>query len=118
MTPRVVVGRAEDFPPGDRRIVNAGGKAGIGVFNVGGAYYALRNICPHNGAPLCKGLIGPHVQSDGPGRFSYGREGEILKCPWHEWEFEIRSGRAVVVEGLRVKTYRVMVEDGDVVLYL
>jgi nitrite reductase (NADH) small subunit len=115
---RVVVDRVESFPAGERRLVEAGGPAGIGVFNVGGRYYALRNICPHNQAPLCRGIVGPYVRSNGRGDFVYSREGEILKCPWHEWEFDITTGRAVAVERLRVKTYPVAVEDGDVVLYL
>jgi nitrite reductase/ring-hydroxylating ferredoxin subunit len=115
---RVVVDRVESFPTGERRLVAAGGPAGIGVFNVGGRYYALRNICPHNGAPLCKGLVGPYIESSRGREFAYSREGEILKCPWHEWEFDITTGRAVAVERLRVKTYRVEVEDGEVVLYL
>ena len=115
---RLVVDRVDQFPPGQRRIVAAGGRAGIGVFNVGGRYYALRNICPHNGAPLCRGLVGPHVRSRGRGDFVYEREGEVLKCPWHEWEFDITTGRALVVERLRVKTYRVAVEGEEVVLYL
>jgi nitrite reductase/ring-hydroxylating ferredoxin subunit len=115
---RVVVDRVDRFPPGQRRIVAAGGPAGVGVFNVGGSYYALRNICPHNQAPLCKGIVGPYVRSNDRGDFVYEREGEILKCPWHEWEFDITTGRAVAVERLRVKTYPVVVEDGQVVLYL
>ena len=115
---RVVVDRTENFPPGQRRVLPVGGKAGVGVFNVDGTYYALRNICPHNGAPLCRGLIGPYVRSNGRGDFVYEREGEILKCPWHEWEFDVTTGRAVVAPRLRVKTYPVAVEDGEVVLYL
>jgi nitrite reductase/ring-hydroxylating ferredoxin subunit len=119
---RIVVDRAERFPPGERRFVAVGrtpdGRPGVGVFNVGGRYYALRNVCPHNQAPLCKGIVGPYVRSNGRGDFVYSREGEVLKCPWHEWEFDITTGRALAVERLRVKTYRVEVEDGEVVLYM
>ena len=75
---RVVVDRVERFPPGERRIVAAGGPAGIGVFNVGGSYYALRNICPHDGVPLCRGIVGPYVRSNGRGDFVYEREGEVV----------------------------------------
>ena len=63
-------------------------------------------------------IIGPYVRSRGRGDFVYEREGEVLKCPWHEWEFDITTVRALAVERLRVKTYRVGVEDGEVVLYL
>jgi 3-phenylpropionate/trans-cinnamate dioxygenase ferredoxin subunit len=112
-----VVGTTDEIGPGERKIVEIDGRS-IGVFNVDGRYYALRNVCPHDGAPLCKGLVGPYVQSSGRGEFLYSREGEVLKCPWHEWEFDITTGRALAVERLRVKTYRVEVEGDEVVLYL
>ena len=46
------------------------------------------------------------------------RESEILKCPWHQWEFDIKTGQALYDEKLRVKTYRVAQEGDEVVLYL
>ncbi len=46
------------------------------------------------------------------------REGEILKCPWHQWEFDIRTGRALYDETLRVRTYDVRIEGDEVVLKL
>ena len=53
---------ADDVPPGGRKIVAVGGRE-IGVFNLGGTFYALRNICPHRGAPLCRGRLRPLVTS-------------------------------------------------------
>ena len=47
----------------------------------------------------------------------YGREGEIFKCPWPQWEFDIKTGQALFDERLRVKSYRVGVEAGEVVIY-
>ena len=41
---------------------------------------------------------------------SYTREGEILKCPWHQWEFDIKTGQALYDPKLRVRAYRVEVE--------
>ena len=46
------------------------------------------------------------------------REGEVLKCPWHQWEFDIRTGHAIYDPRLRVRTYEVLQEGEDVVLYL
>ena len=40
------------------------------------------------------------------------REGEILRCPWHGWEFELSTGRLVAPLRERVKTYDVTVEPG------
>ena len=48
-----VVARVSELPPGARRIVEIGRRS-IGVFNVNGKLYALRNACPHQGAPLCR----------------------------------------------------------------
>ena len=45
-------------------------------------------------------------------RYVYGRDGEILRCAWHGWEFEIETGRSLVDPRVRAKTYKV--EDGDV----
>ena len=53
---RHIIGRVSELPPGERRIVEVDGHL-IGVFNVQGRYYALRNRCPHQGAPLCLGAI-------------------------------------------------------------
>ena len=58
---KVVVCKVEDLPPGERKIVKAGPRS-IGVFNVYGEYYAIRNSCPHQGGPLCVG-----TRSDAPG---------------------------------------------------
>lgn len=129
---RYVVCRADELGPGQRRIVNLGGRS-IGVFNVGGRYYALYNRCPHKGAPLCEGIVTDGVEGPGRGRYELVKEGEIVRCPWHGWEFDITTGRSwfnphrvrvrsydVGVEKLpdRVDTYPVEVEAEMVVLYL
>jgi 3-phenylpropionate/trans-cinnamate dioxygenase ferredoxin subunit len=118
---RHVIARLDDFPPGARRIVALGGRAGIGVFNVAGRFFALRNICPHEGAPLCRGAQRALVRAERVGdryEYAYERDGEILACPWHEWEFDLTTGRALHDPRQRVKTYPVAVEGDEVVLYL
>ncbi|HET7034604.1 MAG TPA: Rieske (2Fe-2S) protein [Thermomicrobiaceae bacterium] len=113
MAQRYVVGRVRDFPPGERRIVEVDGVA-IGVFNVHGAYYALRSRCPHQGAPLCLGRVTGRNTASRPFELDYAREGEIIKCPWHGWEFEIATGRSVFnPHKVRVRTYEVTVEAED-----
>jgi nitrite reductase/ring-hydroxylating ferredoxin subunit len=95
------------------------------VFNVHGSYHALRNICPHKSGPLCTGRVEGRVVGDLPpsGRplldpdYAIERDGEIIRCPWHLWEFEIATGRCLVDATARVKTYPVVVEDGMVVVY-
>jgi nitrite reductase (NADH) small subunit len=107
-----VVGLASEFPPGERKIVEVGGRS-IGVFNVEGRYYALRNACPHQGAPLCLGSVGGTFEESGPGEYVWGREGRILRCPWHGWEFDLTTGRSVFnPHRTRVKSYAVSVQGG------
>ncbi len=109
----IVVGRVRDFPPGSSRLVDVDG-AEIGVFNVKGTYYALRSSCPHQGAPLCRGrVIGTNISKKTYER-EYAREGEIIKCPWHGWEFEISSGRSIFnPHKVRARAYEVTVESAD-----
>lgn len=129
---RYVVCKAADMQPGQREIVQVGGRS-IGVFNANGTYYALRNSCPHQGAPLCTGRLTGTTMPSRPGHYRYGREGEILACPWHGWEFDVTTGKSlfdprkclvkiydVAVEPVQgsVETYEVSIEEGVVVLYV
>ena len=102
---------------GSRKIIEIGGRS-IGVFNVDGKYHAVRNICPHHGAPLCLGeLTGTMLPSE-PHQYVWGMEKGILQCPWHGYEFDIETGRTIYdPDDLRVKVYPVTVEDGNVVLH-
>jgi 3-phenylpropionate/trans-cinnamate dioxygenase ferredoxin subunit len=82
-----------EIPPGGRKIVEVAGRS-IGVFNIGGEFFALRNQCPHAGGPLCEGILSGFLRSDAPGEYDYVRRGEILRCPWHQWEFDVRTGQS------------------------
>ena len=88
-----VVARTDEIPPGGRKIVEVAGRS-IGVFNLGGEFFALRNQCPHAGGPLCEGILSGFLRSDAPGEYDYVRRGEILRCPWHQWEFDVRTGQS------------------------
>jgi 3-phenylpropionate/trans-cinnamate dioxygenase ferredoxin subunit len=109
MTAHVVCHTAE-LPPGERRIVTINGVS-IGVFNIDGRYYALHNRCPHKAAPLCLGVQTGLVTGPEPYRYEVTREGEIVCCPWHGWEFDITNGRSVFnPHRVRVRAYAVTVE--------
>ena len=109
---RTVVAAVGEIPPGSRKIVAAGGRE-IGVFNLGGTFYALLNRCPHQGGKLCQGTLTGLVTSKEPGRFDYSRPGEMLKCPWHGWEFDIRTGQSWCEPAKTfVRSYPVSVEPG------
>ena len=118
----VVVGRVEDIPPGSHTIVVPfRGRAGIGVFNINGEFFALRNLCPHKQGPLCTGFVSGRMVAAGPpstpgGGLEWADEGEIIRCPWHLWEFEIATGRCLVDPSARVKTYPVTVVGDRVIV--
>ena len=107
-----VVGRAADIPPGETRIVDIEGRS-VGVFNVDGEFFAIRNTCPHASGPLCLGIRSGMVVSSEPGRYDYIRRGEFIRCPWHQWEFDIRTGRSWFdPDRTRVRRYEVRVRGG------
>ena len=112
---RAVVGDPADIPPGGRRIVQVAGRE-IGIFHLDGEFRALLNVCPHRGAPLCTGRLRPSVEMGEP-EFVYSETDEVLKCPWHQWEFDIRTGAALHGDSA-VRTYRVAVEGDELVVYI
>src|SRR4051812_27567748 len=110
---RYVVGTVDEITPGTRKIIDAGGRS-IGVFNINGEYFAVLNRCPHQAGPLCKGNTYGLLVSDMPGQYEYSRPGEILRCPWHGWEFDLRTGQSWFDPvQVRVRRYEVSVEPGS-----
>lgn len=108
-----VVAEVSEIPVGGRKTVEVAGRS-IGVFNVAGEFFALRNSCPHQGGPLCTGTISGFVSSIGPGDYQLSRQGEMLRCPWHGWEFDIRTGQSWFdPRKVRVRRYEVHVESGE-----
>ncbi len=114
---RHVVAAATELPPGARKIVTVNQRE-IGIFNLGGTYYGLLNYCPHRSGPLCLGRQRPLVVSEEVYQVGHERENEIIKCPWHQWEFDIKTGVALYDEKLRVRTYAVAQEGDELVIYL
>lgn len=66
------------------------------IFRVGGEYRAYRNLCPHAGAPIGNGPV----------------TGTVLRCPWHGWEFDLRTGDHLFNPACKLQGYAVEVE-GD-----
>ena len=91
---RHAVATVDEVPPGGRKLVEVGGRS-IGLFNVHGTYRAVLNICPHALAPICRGHVRGTTEPSAPGEYRWGREGEILACPWHGWEYDLISGEAL-----------------------
>lgn len=113
---RITVCAQADLLIGQRKIVEDG-SVSIGVFNIAGKLYAVKNVCPHYGAPLCQGSVhGTHKPSD-VHQYDPGYQGQILRCPWHGWEFDIVTGKGLYDRNSRVATYPVEIDEkGDVVV--
>jgi nitrite reductase/ring-hydroxylating ferredoxin subunit len=114
-----VVGPVAEFAENTHRLVKIR-NIEIGVFNVNGAFYALPNVCPHSFGPLCEGTANGTMACNAATGWKHAwvRDGEILTCPWHGWEFDIPTGRALARPKVRIRTYPVTVEDGQVVVTL
>ena len=108
-----IVAKASEVAPGTVELVTVAGRE-IGIFNLDGAFFALANRCPHAGGPLCAGRIVSLVQSDGPGSYRLARDKEFLRCPWHGWEFDIRTGQSWCdPKSTRARQFQVTVEPGE-----
>ncbi len=90
---RHVVALAGELPPGTRKRCMVDGKAVL-VLNIKGELFAVSDTCPHRGASLSGGILTGQIVSQAPGHYAYSRAGEILRCPWHAWEFDLRTGRS------------------------
>lgn len=97
MSEFVKVASISELEAGSCKTVEVGGKA-IALFNVEGIIYALDNTCLHQGGPLGEGML----------------EGDVVTCPWHMWEYNVRSGEKVGSPSLKVATYAVQVEGNDI----
>ncbi len=107
-----VVAAVGDIPPGTRKLTQVNGRA-IVVYNLGGEFFALNNRCPHRGGSLHLGIQTGLVESSEPGQYCYSRQGEMVKCPWHGWEFDIRTGQSWCdPTRIRVRHYPVSVQPG------
>ncbi|MGE4428032.1 MAG: Rieske (2Fe-2S) protein [Solirubrobacteraceae bacterium] len=107
---RHVVGTVDQIPAGGCLVVEVAGRS-IGIYNIDGEFFGLRNRCPHQGGPLCEGRRFGALRAATPGEYELTREGEFARCPWHGWEFDIRTGQSWFdPERTRVRAYAVEVE--------
>ncbi|MET3936658.1 Rieske (2Fe-2S) protein [Arthrobacter sp. OAP107] len=111
---KYAVARTDEIKPGGRKIVELEGRS-IGILNVDGEYFALLNQCPHAGAELCAyGTIfgkSTAAQPDAPITYERGRS---IRCPWHAWEFDIRTGESWYdPQNAKVRKYDVEVFPGS-----
>ena len=91
----------KDIPPGSGHVTEVNGQS-IATFNVDGTFFALDNTCAHRGGPLGEGEL----------------EGEVVTCPWHSWEYNVRTGISLTTPSASVKTYEVKIDGDDVKVLL
>lgn len=87
----------------------------VAVFNLDGEYYAVLNYCPHASGPLCDGPTAGRFETDPEtGRMDYDEEERYIQCPWHDWKFDIPTGKNVHSDRYAVPTFDTTVEGGTV----
>jgi nitrite reductase/ring-hydroxylating ferredoxin subunit len=89
----------DELPPGSAREVEHDGRI-YALFNVGGVISAIDGICPHQGGPLADGEV----------------EGTTVTCPWHGWQFDVRTGKSQLGPRLSQPAFEVKVEGRDVLV--
>jgi len=111
-----------EIPPGQVRVVRSGALE-IGVIFQGGEYFAYRNLCPHQGGPACEGLKLPGVIDviDDQGLFlgqSFNEDDMHIVCPWHGYEFHMKTGENVCDQRLKLQKFDVSQRDGSVYVFI
>ena len=89
----------DELPPGVSKEVEHDGRI-YALFNVAGVISAIDGICPHQGGPLADGVV----------------EGTMVTCPWHGWQFDVRTGKTPLGPRLKQAVYEVKVEGQDVLV--
>jgi nitrite reductase/ring-hydroxylating ferredoxin subunit len=95
----VKVAQVSDVEPGTGMVVTVKDTA-IALFNVDGTFYAIDNTCLHRGGPLGEGEL----------------EGCVVTCPWHGWQFDVKTGVSETNPAAKVKTYPVKTEDSAIMV--
>jgi 3-phenylpropionate/trans-cinnamate dioxygenase ferredoxin subunit len=109
---RHVVAAVGEVASGASKLVTVEGRE-IALFNVAGQYFAFFNRCPHAGAALCNGKVVRRAYSEEPGQYKLARDHQMLRCPWHGWQFDLRTGQAWCdPETIKARSYAVAVEPG------
>ncbi len=89
----------DELPPGGSKEIEHEGRI-YALFNVDGEILAIDGICPHQGGPLAEGVL----------------EGTMVTCPWHGWQFDVRSGKTPLGSRVQQTVYEVKVEGQDVLV--
>ena len=111
-------GRVDEYADGDRKVIECG-KAEIGVFRIGDEFYAWHNRCAHLAGPVCQGRLLKRVlepiDAEGCVRAQrYDENEHHIVCPWHGYEYSIRTGQHAGNPAIRLRRAELRVRDGAV----
>lgn len=116
--PEMIVAKTSDFPDPGRKVFEVGGTE-VGVFKLGGEFYAWENKCPHLEGPACQGRLIPETtEALNADLTSRGREFSKtemnIACPWHGFEFNIRTGRHPTNSAIRLRPVPLRIVGEDI----
>jgi nitrite reductase (NADH) small subunit len=114
---RVTICKEDELAPGEARAVslNEGRRTLVVGRAHDGEYFALSGRCPHQGGPMAYGVLTGTVGSDQVGQYCWTSD-TVIRCPWHAYDFDVKTGRWLVGDGMRLPTFPVTVENGLVVV--
>jgi nitrite reductase (NADH) small subunit len=116
---KYLVGNIADVPRGGKRSYKIKNIPIVVVHSEKDQFYAIYERCPHQGVSLCAGTLGGETVAAEPGApFEYAREGEILRCPWHGFSFDVTTGVCVNASEFRVRTYPLSIDQSQLFLEL
>ena len=111
------VGAIAEFPDGKISMIGVNGRE-IGIARWNGAIYAVNNLCTHQSGPVCSGILSGRLTATTPGGMDLDMSAPILACPWHGWEFDLRTGKALHDPYHRLRTFPATVKNGRVLVEL
>ena len=116
----VNIGPASEFEDPGRKLIGFE-RFEVAVFKIGGEFYAYLNHCPHMGGPACQGKmiakVEEEIAADRTSKgFFFSKSRMHVVCPWHGFEFDIRTGIHPGNPRARLRKVKVAVTGGDVVI--
>jgi nitrite reductase (NADH) small subunit len=114
------VGPTTDFTDPGRKMIDVDGTE-FAVFHLRGDFSAFENVCTHMGGPACQGkmlpLVVEDVQPDGTSRgIQFSKDAYNVVCPWHGFEYDIRTGVHVGYPRFKLRSTPVRVVEGNVMV--
>lgn len=116
------IAKVDEINEGERITVQIEGRE-ITLFKIDGEFHAYTNWCAHQSGPICEGtLTGTRKaevdQESGTIETEWCREGKILSCPWHGWEYDVVTGECLSQNGVKLPSHPVEIKDGNIVVSL